>query len=233
MTDSNIHAKQVATLTESKPKKKPYQRPNEECFDFKVLGDETYSPLAQRCYQQWADLDADCIKKWHKECEKSYTDIGASYWKCRKNKACPEPDEVEKLLDKSKKLFKWSDPFGYYSSRDNSDCLEFTDHTHCFDRFGNFDNDDDECNKKFREVCQPRLREIDPSTIERFDDSSKELNLLGQLQPEAVLNDEQSPVPEHRFDWSTACVGAGVGFFAGYALMKLLKRSKDDEFSRA
>ena len=111
--DSSTLAKILASsteskTTESKTKRKPYTRPDKQCFDFKVLGDEEYGDQAQKCYDQWADLDADCNKKWHKECAKSYDDIGAAYWRCRQDKTCPEPPtKMKRTLATSKILFNF------------------------------------------------------------------------------------------------------------------------------
>ena len=48
-----------------------------------------------------------------------------------------------------------------------------------------------------------------------------------------ALLGEQANVGESGFDWKAGAIGASVGFVAGYALMKALRRKGDDEFSRA
>ena len=45
------------------------------------------------------------------------------------------------------------DSFEYFDTGSNEDCFSFTANTKCFDRFGNFDNEDDACNRKFAEIC--------------------------------------------------------------------------------
>ena len=48
-----------------------------------------------------------------------------------------------------------------------------------------------------------------------------------------MLSNESASVEAPGFDWTAATIGAGVGFVAGYAIIKTIRRKKDDEFNRA
>ena len=57
-------------------------------------------------------------------------------------------------------------------------------------------------------------------------------SMQAKLAPGVALLGEQGATEETGIDWSAAAIGAGVGFVAGYALMKAFRRKGDDEFSR-
>ena len=43
---------------------------------------------------------------------------------------------------------------------------------------------------------------------------------------------EKVVAEEPGFDWSTAAMGAGVGFVAGYAMMKAFRRNKHEKHDK-
>ena len=74
------------------------------------------------------------------------------------------------------------------------------------------DIDNERCATRWRRLLQK-------SAFDEPLDSATELM-------EKVVAEEQG------FDWSTAAMGAGVGFVAGYAIMKAFRRNKHEKHDK-